>query len=73
MINGSNKRDGTRLRMRNEVRNIMIYYHHYITQIRHMERFKNVGWALQLPKVKNEDDKIEMYVKKEVHYNHIRE
>ena len=37
-----------------------------------MERFKNVGWALQFAKVKNEADKIEMYVKKKIHYNHIR-
>ena len=47
MINGSNKRDGIHLNMKKKDKNIMIYYHHDITQISYMERFKNAGWALQ--------------------------
>lgn len=46
-----------------KVRNIMIYSHHYIIQIRHMEL--NKYWlGFTIVKAKNEDDKIKMYARR---------
>jgi hypothetical protein len=42
-INGSNEQDGILLNMKKEVRNIMTYYHHYITQIRPSGHIRSAG------------------------------
>ena len=51
MINGSNEQDGILLNMKKKVKNIMIYYHHYTTQIKRSVPLTSVGWDLQLQKI----------------------
>jgi hypothetical protein len=64
MINGSNEQDGILLNMKKKVKNIMIYYHHYTTQIKRSVPLTSVGWDLQLQKNKHEDDKIKIYARR---------
>ena len=51
MINGSNEQDGILLNMKKKVKNIMIYYHHYTTQIKRSVPLTSVGWDLPLQKI----------------------
>ena len=64
MINGSNEQDGILLNMKKKVKNIMIYYHHYTTQIKRSVPLTSVGWDLPLQKINMKMIKIKIYARK---------